>query len=511
MKTFRVKHFLSPLIMVFGAVLFGACTNTLNLSYYPTESQTELHNRATQRAIEFFESSYDHITRSSNQEPTEEVPYVLGEFYPHWDNGTTAANELRSYSEYTLSKESRFLLYPKPNNDEETIDLHSRFISIIDNERGATCQYIVTYIPDTNYIPTYIKYVEDDECNVSEWGDFSGFVLYTMLSGHHVAVYRYNDGVCVDGAFLYDRYKTTEENIDDFLDIVKGLKIGIVVGGTRSDEPIYGGTGDPIEIIYTRTFPIIIIEDPDDIGTTILDGLVDPLADGLGGPGGGGGSTTTSQDQEQPTPEDVRKKLFGKSDISKEEEQEVEEMLRQILRDCLGEELCRQLMNSNYDIEIRFDYYSPTSRFGSDDSGLVIILRDYRSAAFLHEMIHAYQAHSLGAQTFNNSIVNLEVQAYLAMYLYLLGNQQYDPQIKAHAEKFHRYNPGAYIIPLSGHFGSGYNVNEGTTTSILESDLQQALSKIDDYYRNKNNPRTVDFNQSISDFLSLFEELSKNC
>ena len=96
-------------------------------------------------------------------------------------------------------------------------------MSVIDYGLDTLSQYVATYIPTADYVDNYVN--EYGEMDCSAWGDFSGVVLYTMLSGHHVAAYRYNDGIMEGDSFLYNYDKSQEENTTDFLAVMNGLEL----------------------------------------------------------------------------------------------------------------------------------------------------------------------------------------------------------------------------------------------------------------------------------------------
>ncbi len=377
-------------------------------------------------------------------------------------------------------------------------------------------QYIATYIPATHYIPSYQSIIKEESFNSDEWSNFSGFILYTLISGHHVAVYRYDNGICTAGSFLYNQHQSKERNISDFLEILDGATIAVVAKNTstRSDDIVYGGEIEEIVIIgyhknKPNTTPIEIIEFSYEEMT-----ILDPGFGGLIGGGGGasnnnsGGEEKGEEEEDPLTSEEVREKLFDTSSLTDEEEKELDEMLQEIINDCLGEELCRQLINNKRTIRINFTPES-TSHFrpSNTESWLIEINSLDRSDILLHEMIHAYQFYSLNNDKYTESTANLEVQAYLAMYLYLNRH----PKFQEQAKSFTNTVPGMYVVQLSKYIGNNYRLIQNIDIDLFESRRWHAITAMLYFnYTHKKNDK-VNADESTQEFMSLFNTLSKYC
>ena len=243
------------------AVLLSSCVNTLELVAPQGERRVMSHEVAVADAKAYFDTHFGQNTRSNDQTPTEEAPYAVGNLVPDWESGVTIANEHKTHTDFAMQKDFRYFLLLGENEEGQMqgVELYSRFVSVEDYSLGATSQYVATYIPDEEYLKSYGAVAQNYGINCAEWYEFSGVVLYTLPSGHHVAAYRYEGGELVDRSFLYDREQTNEENIADFMAVMEGLMLGVARAnnGTRTDVEIlyFGGVGDTIiETAYTKDY-----------------------------------------------------------------------------------------------------------------------------------------------------------------------------------------------------------------------------------------------------------------
>ena len=441
------------------AVLLSSCVNTLELVAPQGEGRVMSHEGAVADAKAYFDTHFGQNTRSNHQTPTHEAPYVVGNLVPDWESGVTMADNERAYTDFAIQKDYRFFLALE---DEEQricgLELYSRLASVVDFELDGMNQYVATYIPDISFLSCYDYFVEEEllTCEHIDW--FTGVVLYTNLWGYHVAAYKYYDGVLVDSSFLNDASKTEEENIADFMRVMKGVALFVAPTseGTRAivAEDISGGQiiyyyNDSGELVWsfcqidgivaTRPTlkPITLIGDDFVDVRTIKNDTIAPIVPS----GGGGGSTSSTEEDEEE--DDFEKELvedlfYNTSNLSEEQIKIVGEMLAEIIRDCMGEELYIQLKeavnNRKFQLSITLNTNETESYFGCyDDFGndMVINLIVNESNVLLHEMFHAYQY----AQTYvgeeenrldkyNSATLNNEIEGQLAKYLYCKRNEK---------------------------------------------------------------------------------------
>ena len=430
------SHIICGSILLILVVMSSACVNTLELAV-PNGEQGISHQSAVANAKAYFDIHFGQNTRSNNQTPTEEAPYVVGNLVPDWESGVTVANSEKVYSDFAMQKDFRYFLLLGEEGDEQmqAVELYSRFVSVSEIGSDITSQYIITYIPSEEYLYSYGAVAQDYGINCSDNHEFSGVMLYTLPSGHHIAAYRYEEGKFVGGSFLYNEEQTEEENIADFVAVVEDLRIGVVEmqEGTRSDA-LYGGTIQEIVFVYDTGFPIFIIDNTNtgDTGNR----LIDPIANDHFTLGGGGGGTTTTE-KEELTGEDIAEGLFDTKDLSEEEQKALSKMLEEIYEDCMGKALIVTMLSKNTKIPIEFNY---NTRAGYNYSS-GIRLNNTHSESLLHELFHAYQYSQLGSTSYNSTVANIEVEAYLATFYYMKRSD--NPEVLQRCDNFKRRKLGS--------------------------------------------------------------------
>ena len=424
LNTNKVLHYTLLCVVV---VLLSSCVNTLELvAPRGTERTAMSHEVAVDNARSYFLSHFGQNTRSNNQTPTEEAPYVVGNLIPDWNSGVTIANEHKTHTDFAMQKDYRYYLLLGENEEgqEQGVELYSRFVSVEDYSLGATSQYVATYIPDEEYLKSYGAVAQDYGINCAEWYEFSGVVLYTLPSGHHVAAYRYEKGELVGRSFLYDSEQTEEENIADFVAVMEGLRIGVaeVTGGTRADVDFiyFGGLGDTIiETAYTKDYSDHFYKAPLPEDYEIVE-IITNTHTVLGGGGGGG---NTSSILEEPTGEEVAEELFENYDsLSPEEKEELKNAMQQIIEDCMGKMLANTLKDNNVQPQYATSYPEhfdvPTEM--QDASGYIydqdmLVYRGEGADALLHELFHAYQYLRVNSEeNFEAAMANYEIEAQVA-------------------------------------------------------------------------------------------------
>ena len=102
--------------------------------------------------------------------------------------------------------------------------------------------------------------------------------------------------------------------------------------------------------------------------------------------------------------------------------EKIEDALKKILEDCLGQGLYNGLVSTlgEKTLVIQFgdknEFYAGT---------ITLDVNDAQSNRFFHEMWHAYQAYQEIPSSFASSLLNLEMEAWYAQYLYLTRSSDY--------------------------------------------------------------------------------------
>lgn len=499
-------------------LVLSACVNTLELAV-PYGEQSISHQSAVANAKAYFDTHFGQTTRSNNQTPTEEAPYVVGNLVPDWESGVTVANSEKVYSDFAMQKDFRYFLLLGEEGDEQmqAVELYSRFVSVSEIGSDITSQYIITYIPSEEYLGSYGAVAQDYGINCADNYEFSGVMLYTLPSGHHVAAYRYEKGEFVGGSFLYNEEQTEEENIADFVAVVEGLKVGI----------------GEIQEVGTKaiiTIPDIIWLDPETnkmyvykyigppIHTPIVDltteygfNIANPLiGDDHTAIGGGGGGTTTTE-KEELTGEDIAEDLFDTKDLSEDEQQALSKMLEEIYEDCMGKTLIVTMLSKNTKIPIEFNYNTKAGYNYS--SG--IRLNNTHSESLLHELFHAYQCSQLGYASYNSIVANLEVEAYLATFYYMKRSD--NPEVLQRCDNFKRRKLGCrapYLYEiLDNRAYANPNADLTRFMTIYMAEARVIKSDYDRKHRELGDGKVMGINeeQTFEDSVKNIQSISGEC
>ena len=147
------------------------------------------------------------------------------------------------------------------------------------------------------------------------------------------------------------------------------------------------------------------------------DELIDGGSNGEGGDldwGDGGSNNSSKKDIPR------AKAIFRNSNMTEENWIIIENMLDKIVEDCMGEALYNELANllNGKTLSIQFGA-STTGSFGYQGESTGICLgRQMESNQLFHEMMHAYRAYQETLSSYNDSMLNGEIEAWYAQYLY---------------------------------------------------------------------------------------------
>ena len=143
------------------------------------------------------------------------------------------------------------------------------------------------------------------------------------------------------------------------------------------------------------------------------------ITDGGGGGGGGDGDSSCSS----ATAASVAPKaynIFRNSKMTEQNWKNLEVMLDRIIKDCLGGELYNGLKSFLKGKTLTIQFKAGTDGgFGMQGESVGIALgMQMESNQLLHEMFHAYQAYQSTLAQYNISLLNNEIEAHYAQYLY---------------------------------------------------------------------------------------------
>lgn len=210
--------------------------------------------------------------------------------------------------------------------------------------------------------------------------------------------------------------------------------------------------------------------------------------------GGGSGNTISTAPLAQ--------SIFRNSSMTEENWETVEKMIEKIKLNCMGDALYNGLKTLLAGKTIVIQFTNGVSSFSYDGTSAIISLNtSMESNQLFHEMWHAYQAYQETNNSFQNSLMNQEIEAHYAQYLYMKDLVEYsgskwkkgyerNPRLNAVARLEHYINEkgqlksgisgtdlNAYINYMVGIFDIyGYNTdiykfNSGRTSTENFSNL----------------------------------------
>ena len=153
----------------------------------------------------------------------------------------------------------------------------------------------------------------------------------------------------------------------------------------------------------------------------------DDTEDDSGSSGGGitgGGGSSTSGGGSAP----LAKAMFRNSNMIDQNWGIIERMLEKITEDCMGRNLYNALLDKLDGKQLIIQFVSTgNSRFEKIGEGYGITLNmEMESNQLFHEMMHAYRSYKETLNSYNESMINGEMEAWYAQYLYVKKLPEYD-------------------------------------------------------------------------------------
>ena len=219
-------------------------------------------------------------------------------------------------------------------------------------------------------------------------------------------------------------------------------------------------------------------------------------------PGGTGGNGSV------PSLAPKAQAIFRNSNMIDENWQVIENMIEKIIEDCMGQNLyngLKQKLNGKT-LTIQFQNDKGSS-FNYRTGAIKLSAINMESNHLFHEMFHAYQAYQETPETYSNSVINLEIEAHYAQYLYLKKLPEY-PGSKWSIEWAEEGRPTLttslefYIT----HKGELIDDKDGTRLNVHLNKLINAFKK-DSVYSGYNYDGS---RQGLSNFQTL-QILTKGC
>ncbi|MFV0538509.1 MAG: hypothetical protein ACK5M3_14245 [Dysgonomonas sp.] len=334
------------------------------------------------------------------------------ELIPDWSRGQLSSDSnwyvVESPLEFEGNRQIRLVApgvedYARTHTDPSDIRQYQRLVMLQNKVSGDTYAFVMLVVPELEYMLR-----KGDELGGNRYltrdSDLDGLVMFYTTDGYFVNGWVYREGKILEGI-------ASDANQSNLFNTKAGGRIcyGITEyyyedGEWKSAAGIECGRPFLMDEFY---------EGPYGSGGGGVDPSIPPINDN-GSIGSGGGSGTAPK----------AKAIFRNSNMTNENWELLEKMLDKIMKDCMGEALYNGLANSlnGKTLTIQFipsgtgSYFSYNSYDGSTVG--ISLSTSMESNQLYHEMMHAYQAYQETEYSFEHSIINLEIEAFYAQYLY---------------------------------------------------------------------------------------------
>jgi len=386
---------------------------------------------------------------------------------------------------------------------------------IIKNIRTGDMTHFVMYIVGTY---DYLKKVKRINKNSYLYRDphLSGSVYFYSPEGNLVNGWKYEDGKIVgsihqgteEGMKMQADAKT-RSGYDCYMDYV--IVTTNECDGFGYEDPEYGAGGG-IECTEIEEWELqeVCLPNEGDEDYDYSEWYTPPSGGGSGGTGGGGNGGGGYQ----PAPVAPKAKaIFRNSGMTETNWMWIENMLNKIMADCMGKALYNGLKNSlkGKTLIIKFtDKEHAGFTPNGDKSGINLGMTITESNVFFHEMWHAYQAYQESESAYMNSLVNQEIEAHYAQYLYLRKLPEYK------GSKWENYYAKdlrmGTIADLSDYINEKGNLHSGINVDVFNFHILSVAS-IFETTKGYDDPNFYKYDETrsgLSNFSNL-RTLTKDC
>lgn len=365
-----------------------------------------------------------------------------GQIAPLWNESVSYRNTLTGQDILECPIESRFhYVYSRREGSRrgrQFLDATQKMLVIKDYTSGIKSAFILRIIADTDYSDRHKKEdLAEKYHNNGVLYDFSGWFLYTELSGRVVRLDRVNKGSIINGVSFVGcpNQEIFRSKVIVYSRLIKELSVlrrrGNLIYKTKSDGDPDSLNYDPNSLVDTLEAAICVDSLPvDDDGFdpwgdywdegTYGTGPTPPLDPGCGGGGGGYSGGTGGGNSGTGSPTTYRGlKFYGSfSDVN---------TFINYIDKCnlciLSSTLLDNLVNKDISIDIKQNVYingNPVSASFTSSSNQISIRADGFNGLIIHELFHFFQ-HENDAD-WKKGDYEFEAKVFEALLLLLYNN-----------------------------------------------------------------------------------------
>jgi hypothetical protein len=482
-------------ILVVLIVLYGCSSE---------DDHSEVENKVEPLTVATAQSLYEqYVGKASKLKSSSED--LSPEFFPDWSKGQLFSDSnwyvVESPLETSKDLRIRFMIpevkeYCDANNIRPKQAL--RQVVMRNKQTGLDYAFMMVVMPDLDYM-----LLKGDELGENKYltreSDLSGLVTFYTTDGEFVNGWIYKEGEII--AEIGDSEKNSEKKLK-----VNAAVVSSVVCWGQDFYAIDKNTGEAnyrgVTYYCEPSCSYAYVEGG---SPGLISPTVPPINTGGGGGGNGGGNGSGTAPK--------AKTIFRNSSMTEANWQKLEQMIEKIMQDCMGEALYNGLVNSLNGKTFTIQFVNSAGSFfnSSDYNGYsvgILLSTSMESNQLYHEMLHAYQAYQETETSYRNSIINIEIEAFYAQYLYLSKLPEYKG---SKWEKWYDQNPlFKSIKKLEDHIDRKGNLMPGVSSSSLDLYILNgpvAQFQQDNSYKYEK----YDYSRSGLDSFKNIRTLTKNC
>lgn len=264
---------------------------------------------------------------------------------------------------------------------------------------------------------------------------------------------------------------------------------------------VYTGTKGNMEYKYTNcVHDLFWVDETVYWLTTVPE---DELSGGSAIVGGGSGGSGTSAGSSSASASDI----FCNDNFNDVSWDMADYLLEDILDNCMGEALfngIKEKLNGDK-IKIRF-IENEASSYNWNDSTLSLSTNQLESNVLFHEMFHLYQTLSESQSTFENSLMNREIEAHYAQFLFL---KHQSPLWNVETNYIYQKNERLRACRLiEDYVDDNGIIRDGVGQIDLDLYLEFSVT---DVFRDGGYNNYPFNNEAVGQTFNVVKELTKNC
>lgn len=200
--------------------------------------------------------------------------------------------------------------------------------------------------------------------------------------------------------------------------------------------------------------------------------------------------------------------IFKNDSFSEDTWRVLDIMLNEILDDCMGESLYNEIKKRlNGDkMAIRI-VDGIDSGYNWNTYTLSLNVNKLESNVFFHELMHLYQTLQETTSSFENALMNREIEAHYAQYLFLRKQSIWEENYE---DIYKRSQRGRAIINLEIFIDKRGSLKDGTLAELAECFISEnvvSVFRMNEAYKNY----SFDLNSGVLQVFSNINVLTQNC